>query len=103
LFAVLRVDAAPWPSNVLTPVGSSPVSPNASRSVSVKAVPRLMVGEARTALPRAWIRAITPSGLGDRSYGAWLIVDLLLGRCGIGVFWRDVVGTVLCTMTAGAG
>jgi hypothetical protein len=36
---------------VLTPEGSKPVNPNASRSSRVNAVPRLIVGDDNTALP----------------------------------------------------
>jgi len=61
------------PSSVLMPVGSRPVSPKASRSSRVNAVPRLMVGEASTAEPRAWMVAVTPVGLVRSSYGACVI------------------------------
>ena len=37
---------------------ADPVSPSVSRSARVNAVPRLMVGVASTAEPRAWIRAM---------------------------------------------
>ena len=48
------------PSIVDTPPGSSPVSPSASRSARVNAVPRFSIGDESTALPRSRILATVP-------------------------------------------
>ena len=63
LLAVLRVHPPRLTLQGGHPGGSSPVNPNASRSARVNAVPRLIVGEASTALPRTRILASTPVGV----------------------------------------
>ncbi len=54
-------------ASVVTPLGSRPVSPRARRSGSVKAVPRLSMALASTALPRARMRTRYPPGPWTRS------------------------------------
>ena len=52
-----------------TPSGSRPVSPSASRSARVNAVPRFSSDDTSTDEPRSRTRATTPSGVETRSYG----------------------------------
>src|SRR5580700_8004047 len=52
-----------------TPSGSRPVSPSASRSARVNAVPRFSSDDTSTDEPRSRTRATTPSAVETRSYG----------------------------------
>src|SRR5579862_7686044 len=65
-----------------TPSGSRPVSPSASRSGSVKAVPRFSSGIDSTDRPRSRTRATTPSAVMTSSYGRSDITSPTLGARG---------------------
>ena len=53
---------------MLTPEGSNPVNPSSDRSARVNAVPRLIIGVASTAIPRAEMRAVYPPSVGPGQF-----------------------------------